>query len=103
MSHIVSTDVLPKNIFCSSDRLLICFCCGIPAAWTPSSGQTLGCDDLPIISNLTLIGSGWTKAVYRWELILARISWYEQCNLSTVMGNGLTPPAVNLQGWEVDT
>ncbi|MPC50960.1 Extracellular tyrosine-protein kinase PKDCC [Portunus trituberculatus] len=34
-------------------------------AWTPSSGQTLSCDELPVISNLTLIGSGWTKAVYR--------------------------------------
>lgn len=34
-------------------------------AWTPSSGHYLGCDDLPTISNLTLIGSGWTKAVYR--------------------------------------
>ncbi|XP_050735452.1 extracellular tyrosine-protein kinase PKDCC-like isoform X2 [Eriocheir sinensis] len=34
-------------------------------AWTPSSGQTLGCDNLLAISNLTLIGSGWTKAVYR--------------------------------------
>ncbi|KAG0720957.1 Extracellular tyrosine-protein kinase PKDCC [Chionoecetes opilio] len=34
-------------------------------AWTPASGHSLGCDELPAIANLTLIGSGWTKAVYR--------------------------------------
>ncbi|KAG7172079.1 Extracellular tyrosine-protein kinase PKDCC-like, partial [Homarus americanus] len=32
--------------------------------WDPSSGRILKCSDLPTITNLSIIGSGWTKAVY---------------------------------------
>ncbi|XP_045606202.2 extracellular tyrosine-protein kinase PKDCC isoform X2 [Procambarus clarkii] len=33
--------------------------------WDPSRGWTFKCADLPFITNLSIIGSGWTKAVYR--------------------------------------
>ncbi|XP_071513014.1 extracellular tyrosine-protein kinase PKDCC-like isoform X2 [Panulirus ornatus] len=35
--------------------------------WDPHSGRLLNCADLPSITNLSIIGSGWTKAVYRGE------------------------------------
>lgn len=36
-----------------------------PYEWDPSSGQNLKCADISSISNLSIIGFGWTKAVYR--------------------------------------